>query len=371
MPVRGILADTPRGLSFRWKSFRTWYCLLYMLVTIADTGLTLNMIVKGVLDVRNIEPLIFHANIFVASIGFLRLAAKWPHLMRKWQRVEQQLPPHQTWRKREALSVRVHKVTFVLIALSLTEHLLSTISAIHFANYCPSRGDPIESYFMVVLPQIFFVFTYSTWLAWFGKILNVLMTFGWSYMDVFLMIIGIGLSSLFGQVQRSLYLVKGQIMPESYWTRTRLQYRLICDLIEQVDAAVSGIIMLSFANNLYFVCIQLLKSMNTMPSTAHLVYFYASLSFLLGRTLAVSLYLSEVNDRSREPLVIIKQVPKEGYCAEVDRLAHEISMDKVALTGLQYFNITRGLMLTVAGTIVTYELVLIQFHEDQNLWNCN
>ncbi|XP_036337263.1 gustatory receptor 5a for trehalose-like [Rhagoletis pomonella] len=371
MPVRGILADTPKGLSFCWKSFRTWYCILYTLITIADTGLTVNMVVKGVLDVRNIEPLIFHANILLASIGFLRLAAKWPKLMRKWQRVERQLPPHQTWREREALSVRVHKVTFVLITLSLTEHLLSTISAIHFANYCPSRNDPIESYFMSVVSQIFFVLDYSPWLAWVGKILNVLMTFGWSYMDVFLMIIGIGLSSLFGQVQSSLHRVRGQVMPESYWTHTRLQYRLICDLIEQVDAAVSGIIMLSFANNLYFVCIQLLKSMNKMPSVAHLVYFYASLFFLLGRTLAVSLYLAEVNDRSREPLEVIKQVPKDGYNAEVDRFAHELAMDTVALTGLQYFNVTRGLVLTVAGTIVTYELVLIQFHEDQKLWNCN
>lgn len=49
-------------------------------------------------------------------------------------------------------------------------------------------------------------------------------------------------------------------MPEAYWTRTRLQYRLICELIEQVDSAVSGITMLSFANNLFFVCIQLLRS---------------------------------------------------------------------------------------------------------------
>nr|QKN21301.1 gustatory receptor [Bactrocera dorsalis] len=371
MPVRGILAASPKGLSFRWKSFRTWYCILYTLVTIADTGLTINMVVKGVLDVRNIEPLIFHANILLASIGFLRLAAKWPQLMRKWQRVERHMPPFQSWREREALAVRVHKVTFVLITLSLTEHLLSTISAIHFANYCPSRVDPIESYFMTVVSQIFFVFDYSTWLAWFGKILNVLMTFGWSYMDVFLMIIAIGLSSLFEQVQRSLERVKGQVMPESFWTRTRLQYRLICDLIEQVDSAVSAITVLSFANNLYFVCIQLLKSMNTMPSVAHFVYFYASLCFLLARTLAVSLYLSEVNDRSREPLKIIKKVPKEGFHSEVDRLAHEIGMDTVALTGLKFFNITRGLVLTVAGTIVTYELVLIQFHEDQNLWNCN
>ncbi|XP_067648198.1 gustatory receptor 5a for trehalose-like [Eurosta solidaginis] len=262
MPVRGILADSPKRLSFHWMSFRSWYCILCTILTIADTVLTANMvIVKGDLDVRSIEPVIFHVNTLSASIGFLDLAGHWPELMRKWERVERQLPPHQDWRKREALSVRIHRVTFVLIALSLTERLLSTISAIHFANYCPVRKDPIESYFYSVVTQIFITFEYSTFFAWFGKILNVLMTFDWSYMDVFLMIIGIGLSSLFEQVQGSLNQSKSKAMPESFWTQTRLQYRLICDLVEEVDSAVSRIIMLSFASNLYFVCIQLLKSM--------------------------------------------------------------------------------------------------------------
>ncbi|XP_054085608.1 gustatory receptor 5a for trehalose-like [Zeugodacus cucurbitae] len=371
MPVRGILASTPKGLSFSWISFRTCYCLVYTLLTCASTGLTLNMTLRGALDVNSISPLVFNINAVLASVGFLCLAGKWPQLMRKWQRVERQMPPSQSWREREALSVRVHKVTFVLIALSLTEHLLSTISAIHYAVHCSAPGEAVVSYFTSVSSHIFFVFDYATWLAWFGKILNVFMTFGWSYMDVFLMIIGIGLSSLFGRVQSSLERVRGQIMPEAFWTRTRLQYRLICDLIYQVDSVVSGITMLSFANNLFFVCIQLLRSINKMASASHFIYFCYSLGFLLGRTLAVSLYLSEVNERAREPLGIIKEVPKEGYYEEVDRFGHEIAVDTVALTGLQYFNVTRGLVLTVAGTIITYELVLIQFQKEDNLWKCS
>ncbi|XP_012159838.2 gustatory receptor 5a for trehalose-like [Ceratitis capitata] len=371
MPVRGILAVNAKSLKFSWVSFRTCYSVVYVILTSIDTGLTMNMVFRGAMEVKNISPLVFHVNALLVAICFLRLAVKWPQLMLKWQRVERQLPPHQMWRDREALALRVHKVTFVLITLALTEHLLSVVSGIHFAIHCSPNSDPIKSFFIAVSPHTFLIFNYSTWLAWCGKLLNVLNTFGWSYMDVFLMIIGLGLSSLFGQVQNSLNRVKGKTMPEAYWTRTRLQYRLICDLIEQVDGVVSGMIMLSFANNLFFVCIQLLKSINKMPSISHFVYFYASLSFLLGRTLAVSLYLSEVNDRSREPLLVIKHVPREGYCAEIERFGHEVAVDKVALTGMQFFNITRGLVLAVAGTIVTYELVLIQFHEEENLWACN
>ncbi|XP_075162535.1 gustatory receptor 5a for trehalose-like [Haematobia irritans] len=371
MPVLGIRNKSVNGLSFRWFSFRTSYCLLYILMTIADSLLTFNMVRHKELEVRNIEPLVFHITILMASMGFLRLASKWPKLMRHWQQVEKQLPAYHSWQEREELAKRIKAVTFVLITVSLTEHLLSTISAIHFANYCPATKDPIESYFLNVVSQIFFIFDYSPWLAWLGKIQNVLMTFGWTYMDVFVLIIGIGLSSMFKRIRTHLEYFKGQSMPESFWCQVRQQYILVCDLIEEVDEAVSGITFLSFANNLYFVCIQLLKSINTMPSVAHAIYFYFSLLFLLARTLAVCLYLAEVNERSRELLPILKQIPSTAYNNEVERFIMEINGMTVAMTGMKYFDITRKLVLTVAGTIVTYELVLIQFHEDQHLWNCD
>ncbi|CAD7003830.1 unnamed protein product [Ceratitis capitata] len=166
-----------------------------------------------------LAPLVFHVNALLVAICFLRLAVKWPQLMLKWQRVERQLPPHQMWRDREALALRVHKVTFVLITLALTEHLLSVVSGIHFAIHCSPNSDPIKSFFIAVSPHTFLIFNYSTWLAWCGKLLNVLNTFGWSYMDVFLMIIGLGLSSLFGQVQNSLNRVKGKVVKGFWLTR--------------------------------------------------------------------------------------------------------------------------------------------------------
>lgn len=85
-----------------------------------------------------------------------------------------------------------------------------------------------------------------------------------------------------------------------------------------------------------------------MPSVAHAIYFYFSLMFLLARTLAVSLYLAEVNDRSRDPLNVIKQIPPSCYYPEVERFVLEININKVAMTGMQYFDITRKLVLTAS-----------------------
>lgn len=42
-----------------------------------------------------------------------------------------------------------------------------------------------------------------------------------------------------------------------------------------------------------------------------------------------------------------------------------MSRDVVALSGMRFFYLTRTLVLSVAGTIITYELVLVQFHKGQ------
>nr|XP_015835597.1 PREDICTED: gustatory receptor for sugar taste 64a-like [Tribolium castaneum] len=51
------------------------------------------------------------------------------------------------------------------------------------------------------------------------------------------------------------------------------------------------------------------------------------------------------------------------YNSEVERFAFQIHSQPVALTGNDYFTITRGLLFSMAGSIVTYELFLIQSNE--------
>ncbi|KAH8270679.1 hypothetical protein KR044_005707, partial [Drosophila immigrans] len=371
MPVCGICAAGAQGLRFNWRSWRTWYSLLCICSIGVDSIFTINLATHTQLDVRNVEPIVFHVCNLVGACVFLQLARKWPALMRHWAAVEQQLPRHKSWRQREQLSRRIQHVALLLLSLSLMEHLLSIIAFVYH-DFCPSRRDPIESYLYGAGPQLFYVFRYSNWLGWLAKLQNVLLTFSWSYMDIFLMLLGIGLTDLLTRLTHHLQHAVQQPMPEAFWTHARTRYRAIVELIYEVDDAVSGLIVISFGSNLYFVCLQLLKSINTMPSTVHAVYFYFSLSFLIGRSTAVLLSLSAVHDGARDPLLrLLRQVPHGGYGGEASRLFGELAADEVSLSGLRFFAITRKLFLTVAGSIVTYELVLIQFHEDQKSWDCH
>lgn len=104
-----------------------------------------------------------------------------------------------------------------------------------------------------------------------------------------------------------------------------------------------------------------------MPTFAHALYFWFSLTFLIGRTLAVSLYSADINDESKRLIDIFRAVPHTSWCLEVQRFSEEVSADIIALTGLKCFYLTRKLILSVAATIITYELVLLQFHEDANV----
>lgn len=81
----------------------------------------------------------------------------------------------------------------------------------------------------------------------------------------------------------------------------------------------------------------------------------------------MSLYSASIHDESKKPLEVFRAVSREDWTMDVKRFNEEVANDTIALTGMKFFQLTRRLVLSVAGTIVTYELVLIQFHQDDQI----
>ena len=59
--------------------------------------------------------------------------------------------------------------------------------------------------------QLFAFMSYSSTTAFVGKLINVMNTFVWTYMDVFVMLISVGLSSRFMQINENLFKHKGMV----------------------------------------------------------------------------------------------------------------------------------------------------------------
>ncbi|CAD7082416.1 unnamed protein product [Hermetia illucens] len=389
MPVTGVKAKDIRGLSFSYFSIIFIYSLIVFISLAFYFSTTLYFTFCQQLRLENIgihllvifslsrivikaflDPVIFYGSIVCIYYKFGNLARQWPKLMQKWEKIERNLPEHPTQLSKAALAQRIKMVAIVVLMMSLIEHLLNIITIVHYANYCNTGQDPVQQVFKSQLSQLFYITEFSVFKAIFGKLVNVIATFTWNYMDLFVMVVSIGLSDKFRQVNASLFRMKGKVTSESYWSQHRDHYRSLCRLCEDIDNAISFITMFSFSNNLYFICVQLLRSLNKMPSFAHTLYFWFSLVFLIGRTLAVSLYSAEINDESKRPVQVFRCVPKESWCLEVKRFSEEVNTDIVALSGMKFFHLTRTLVLSVAGTIVTYELVLIQFHVQEGYLGC-
>jgi hypothetical protein len=81
------------------------------------------------------------------------------------------------------------------------------------------------------------------------------------YPDLFVIIISIGLASKFKQINDDLMSIKGLSVPPGFWAEYRLYYREITNLIYIVDKAMAKIILISISNNLFFICVQLLRSL--------------------------------------------------------------------------------------------------------------
>lgn len=89
--------------------------------------------------------------------------------------------------------------------------MLNAFSIMYFAKVYEDRDDLFEVLFRVQLSHLFDVFPYSIWLALAGKVVNVISTFCWNYMDLFIMMISVGLSTRFKQINEDLQRIKGEV----------------------------------------------------------------------------------------------------------------------------------------------------------------
>lgn len=142
----------------------------------------------------------------------------------------------------------------------------------YFQSAALETSSPIEQFEHWVVgnySHIFAVLPYNVWLSVCLLLINFSFTFAWNYMDIFIMLISIGLATRFQQINQRLArlnyasgaaeAVPAATLQPAVWLEIRQHYVQLCELLETVDANLAPIILLSCANNLYFICFQLLN----------------------------------------------------------------------------------------------------------------
>ncbi|CAH2238182.1 jg13016 [Pararge aegeria aegeria] len=317
-----------------------------------------------------VASIVFFLTNTIITVLFLRIASKWPKLCHYIARTEAVDPLYDT------TLVRKCNLSCILIMfLAALEYTLSHLAGFVLAADC--EPDNIYRKFITnSYSWIDVIIDYSEALGVLTQFLNLQCTFNWNFTDVFVICISFYLTSRLEQVNKKIAATRGKTVPSSFWRTIREDYNRATSLVRRVDEVIGGVIFISFANNLFFICLQLLHTLsNGIKATPpcrepdkrlfygyeHALYYTYSLVFLLLRSTIFSLIASRVHTASREPAYTLYEVPSTVYCIEVQRFIEQIHGETVALTGLQFFKVKRGIVLAIAGTIVTYELVLMQF----------
>ncbi|XP_063634424.1 gustatory receptor for sugar taste 64b-like [Cydia splendana] len=211
------------------------------------------------------------------------------------------------------------------------------------------------------------------------QFINIAATLAWNYSDLFIVCISYYLTSILQGIYRKVIdnKAKLQYLSSSFWASVREDYNHASQLVRAVDEVISGAVFASFTINLFFICFQLynllsiscfylindhsLTNFRPLGGYENVIYLSYSMMFVLFRYLCVSLIAARVHTTSQSLAPALYDVPSTVYNVEVQRLLDQVHHDTLALSGLQFFYVTKSLVLTVAGSIFTYELVLLQY----------
>ncbi|KAL6444636.1 hypothetical protein ACFW04_002022 [Cataglyphis niger] len=375
LPVSGVRAPTPLKLKFAIFSFLTAYAVsvtimvLFMaILAIMHMIRTLNATtfeVKGGVSAATAGA-VFYGNSVIAFIIFLWLSPHWIILQRDWRAMEQFIDSNKL--ERPKLRWRFYLITVSILFLALFEHSLSIVINTKDYDWSGNTTNSTFQHFLQIYCESSHAFiletlSYNFALGIYIFIVSKLATFTWNFTDVFIMLIATGLAERYKILNKQVTISASEHRTID-WGGIREDYAALSCMVKKVDNFIAPIILLSFANNLYFICLQLLNGLsqpigNTIISD---IYFFGSFLFLIGRTVVVTLLTARINDQSKVALPILYTCSTSIYNTETERLIYQLSTDDISLTGMRFFSITRNFMLAVTGAIVTYEVVLLQFN---------
>jgi gustatory receptor len=104
-----------------------------------------------------------------------------------------------------------------------------------------------------VIPYHMIEFPFYTWIT-------ILMTFSWNFIDLFIILISVGLATRFNQInERLLSAAAKSESDDKFWTEIRINYYAMIDLVDVIDQEISILVLLSTGHNLFSMCVNIFE----------------------------------------------------------------------------------------------------------------
>ncbi|XP_030022933.1 gustatory receptor for sugar taste 64f-like [Manduca sexta] len=364
-PVEGLAQEDPFKLRYNLKSSYTIYYVLSFIGQILMTLFSLFWFMERSKTLGTLSYFLFYGDALVGIACSIKLAKSWPNLMCKAAKLEENLADI---RISKSIPTKCYIIAHFVMALAYLEHFLCEVYNGMVAMKCVGATTPnilvVRKYFHY---RYYYVFDYvelNPVTAILAEVMCFQSTFVWSFVDVLIICISIYFTSYFNDLNKAIKSYKQQdIIP---WGKIRAQYSELVILLKEIDLRLSWILMMSFFSNLFFLCFQLFNSLHAMPSSESLVYSLFSFTFLVVRSLTLCVVAANVHKAAQGPLLALYEVPSSVYNIEVQRFQLQLRYTTIGLSGL-FFYVTRKTIVKVIGTIITYELILLQFNMNTTL----
>jgi Trehalose receptor len=256
---------------FKWISLRTFISIIFMLSSFASVYFEYNNVATGkhILSLANISGIVFYGFVSIGYIFLFNISRQLSGLMMHWMKTETELnkvleQPPTKW----SIKKRVNVVISIYLGLACAEHMLAVASTINgisvdYAVCQPKEVDFIATFinrkmhfFVISMP-----FKYNNFVGLFYEYYNIAATLTWNYIDLVIIVICIGMSSMFDKLNYRIESLRHLIVSEITWSEVREDYVKVCELLRRVNDMFGSFVAFSCANDGYFIVLQLLNIM--------------------------------------------------------------------------------------------------------------
>lgn len=252
-------------------SLRTFIALVFLLCAFFAVYFeTKNVIFSNAkVSMSSIAGIIFYLSCFCGYVFLFKITMQLPSLMVCWMKTEIELnnalqPPPTKW----PLKKRINVLVSVYLALASAEHMLAVSTEINgiakdFAICEPTDVDLLATF--IYRRMRFFVenlpFKYNHLAGLFIEYFNIAVTLTWNYFDLTIIVMSIGMSSMFEKLNYRIESLRHLIVDSEAWTEVRVDYVKVCELLRKVNDMFGVFVMFATATDGYFIVLQLLNIM--------------------------------------------------------------------------------------------------------------
>jgi gustatory receptor len=215
-----------------------------------------------------LTPATFHSAVFyiTATLScFIFITVDWRRFFFEWSRVEniffgekyKHAPTCITLKRKVLLCFFIGALAFVLDqGIFIASEVRKTIHLVEVCNF--TKSSLFEDVIVFQLDQIFDFIPYNHVFGVTAEFFDLAESVYWTFPDIFIMLLSIGISHRFQQINKRIEFFRSRIISNELWSEVRSHYTEVCELVKIVNKTFDKLFVLATINNAYLMLVQML-----------------------------------------------------------------------------------------------------------------